>query len=119
MNEDKNVHFEEYDEPFLQSRSSINSNNMSWALSFADIVTVLLCFFIIFYIIEKKHKQKIDYDLSKIAIQDYSVNSATTEMKQFIETVSRLPNVTVENKNNFLEVHFPPEAFYESGSVKL
>lgn len=41
-------------------------DNTSWLFSYSDIVTLLLCFFIIFYVLEKKlDKKNVEYQLGE------------------------------------------------------
>lgn len=99
-------------------RKRKKSSGDEWVLSFADVVTVLLCFFIIFYVAEKQLVKK-GFGISKGATQEYKTKMSTPQVQTLIETFKTLPNVTVVNTDKFLEVHFPPEAFFTKGSTKL
>jgi chemotaxis protein MotB len=113
------LHFQEeiqLKEPRKRSRKSKSGD--SWVMSFADVVTVLMCFFIIFYMIEKQ-LDKSGFGPSSGAVQAYKAKMENPEVLSLIETMSLLPKVTVENKGQFLEVHFPPEMFFASGDTRL
>lgn len=90
-----------------------------WVTSFADVVTVLLIFFIIFYMIEKQHDRNYGFGPNSGSVQEYKTKMNTPEVLSLIETLNKLPQVTVNNRSQFLEVHFPPEMFFGSGQTKL
>lgn len=91
----------------------------SWMTSFADVVTVLLCFFIIFYMIEKQFDKNYGFGPNSGTVQQYKAKMSKPEVLSLIETFKQLPQVTVANKSQFLEVHFPPEMFFASGETNL
>ncbi|MBT4790282.1 MAG: OmpA family protein [Halobacteriovoraceae bacterium] len=90
-----------------------------WVMSFADIVTVLLCFFIIFYMLEKQYDHNYGFGPSAGTVQEYKAKMQQPEILSLIETFHQLPKAVVKNKAQFIEVHFPPEMFFESGKTKL
>lgn len=95
------------------------SGGDSWVMSFADVVTVLLCFFIIFYMIEKQYKKQVGFGSADGSVQAFSAKMATPEVLSLIETMKSLPQAVIINKAQFMEVHFPPEMFFASGETKL
>lgn len=107
------------DDDFDNERKSRRKNSGDeWILSFADVVTVLLCFFIIFYVVEKQLEKK-GFGFSKGETQEYKTKMSTPEVQSLIETFKSLPDVIVLNTDKFLEVHFPPEMFFAIGSTSL
>ena len=101
-------------------RRGRNKNSSdSWITSFADVVTVLLCFFIIFYMVEKQYKKSYGFGPSAGTMKEYKTKMSTPDVLSFIETLAIVPNITVINKDQFVEVHFPAEMFFESGETKL
>ncbi len=96
-----------------------NKSSDGWVMSFADVVTVLLCFFIIFYMVEKQYKKNTGFGPNSGTVQEFRAKMSTPEVLSLIESMELLPQVSVVNKSQFLEVHFPPEMFFKSGSTKL
>lgn len=103
--------------PTRKRRSS--SGGDGWVMSFADVVTVLLCFFIIFYMIEKQFDRNYGFGPNSGTVQAYKAKMQAPEVLSLIETMDHLPQVIVQNKEQFLELHFPPEMFFASGKTTL
>lgn len=99
--------------------SRTRSNSDGWVVSYADVVTVLLCFFIIFYIVEKQYDRVEGFGPLSGTVQEYKTKMKSQQVLSLIETIEEIPNVTLVNRDQFLEVHFPPEMFFESGKTKL
>lgn len=109
---------EDFRNPPPKKRVRKNTGD-SWMTSFADVVTVLLCFFIIFYMIEKQYDRNYGFGPNSGTVQQYKAKMNSPKVLALIETFEKLPQVTVANKSQFLEVHFPPEMFFASGETTL
>ena len=112
----RELHFFEDDSPTLYKKQP--SSNTGWAMSFADIVTVLLCFFIVFYMIEKKISKEIGFGNKDGAIISYSQNFESLEISSLIETVEKQNLASVYKTDKFIELRFAPSTFFASGGVK-
>jgi chemotaxis protein MotB len=91
----------------------------AWVVSFADVVTVLLCFFIIFYMVEKQYEKTGRFGSSTGTIMEYKTAMEQPKIQSLIESSKALSDVKVVETNQFLEVQFPAEKFFEKGSTKL
>lgn len=90
-----------------------------WVLSFADVVTVLLCFFILFYMIEKQFEKEYGFGTENGRVQDFPTALDTPEFQKLLLSMEKNPDVTIVKTETFLEIHFPPEIFFASGSTRL
>ena len=106
-------------EELTQKKSRKKTGGNEWVMSFADVVTVLLCFFIIFYMIEKQFAKTTGFGVSSGTVQEYKTKMSTPEVLALIETIKVMPQVKMINTDQFLEVHFPPEMFFKSGRTEL
>ncbi|MFT6631000.1 MAG: chemotaxis protein MotB [Bacteriovoracaceae bacterium] len=113
------LHFQEEIQINPSRKRSRKSSGDGWVMSFADVVTVLLCFFIIFYMLEKQLDKSVGFGPNIGTVQAYKAKMEAPEVLSLIETMKLLPEVSVINKEQFLEVHFPPEMFFASGETKL
>lgn len=94
-------------------------NSDAWVMSFADVVTVLLCFFIIFYMIEKQYKKRVGFGHKDGSVQEYQTKLISPEITKLISTFEQLGNIETHKTDEFLEIHFKPESFFEKGRVEI
>ncbi|MCT4640886.1 MAG: OmpA family protein [Bacteriovoracaceae bacterium] len=111
-------HFEDELELEEDEKSTSNGED-AWVTSFADVVTVLLCFFIVFYIMEKQLRKTRGFGNLSGTVQAYQGKATTQEVKTLVETVRSLPDVKLVNTDAFLEIHFPPASFFNKGKTKI
>jgi chemotaxis protein MotB len=117
MKEIKMNFFEEDDLNSDRSRKKESSDG--WVMSFADVVTVLLCFFIVFYMIEKQVKRNKGFGPMKGTVQEFKGKATTPQILTLLDTVRSLPDVEIIGTDQFLEIHFPPASFFKVGSTKI
>jgi chemotaxis protein MotB len=103
------------------SRKKTDTN--SWALSYGDIVTVLLCFFIIFYALEKQIEKKIVIE-NKIALLSNQVveHKATGLDAQFnyaIESLEKIDGLEIKKTSDFVDINFRKTVFFNKGKSSL
>jgi chemotaxis protein MotB len=117
-----------------RSRKHINSEG-SWAISYVDLLTLLLCLFIIFYSAEKfkgknpQTQSSIIKLASKFTGSEKAVQGETpkpanaAKQAEFLDSIeSAMANrfkIESVKKDGLLEVNFKDISFFRSGSVSL
>ena len=105
----------------------------SWAVSYGDMVTLLLTFFIIFFTTDPKQgtKQRVELKVSLIeALKNKSSNGAESGNREDInignnkeEGIDRKIlkdwNGVAHEKGNHVIIEFPYTSFFSSGKVEL
>jgi chemotaxis protein MotB len=96
---------------------SRKTDTTSWAISYGDMVTTLLCFFIIFYSLEKSFEHR------KKSLQNKMVEQKTEIVKNkfdhAIEMLSEIPGVEVMKTSSFVDINFSKIVFFEKGKADL
>jgi len=104
-----------------------------WLLSYSDVVTAMLCFFIIFYSIEKKVGSMNDQKKDQIILHDQvEMKSLPTELdtvfhsieEKLESTIFNNPlidenNITIEKGQNRFDIIFNGKVFFNQGSVQV
>lgn len=98
--------------------------NDTWMLSYADIVTVLLCFFIIFYSIEKQIEKKIENEIKGYSdqsgiLREHKEAGIDTKYNYAIEVLSDLKDVNVIRSSSFVDIYFGDVVFFKKGKFQL
>ena len=96
----------------------------NWTLSYGDMVTALLCFFIIFYIFEKQlEKTKIEKfrGLSTLEgnLKEHVSPQIDLDYKYVVEALDGLPDIRVEKSSSFVDILFKKTQFFKRGDFKL
>jgi chemotaxis protein MotB len=96
----------------------------SWALSYSDIVTTLLCFFIIFYALEKQHEKKTLNPLKGYApiegvLREHESSKVDTDYHFAIEELKKIPEIQVVKTSEFVDIFFGKIVFFNRGSEEL
>jgi flagellar motor protein MotB len=113
------------DEDIIQYRKSKpKSHTNSWALSYGDVVTTLLCFFIIFYALEKRieknqSNQVKGYGQSEGILKEHKVDGIDVEFDYAIETLKAIPGIQFYKTSQFVDLDFKQTAFFKSGETEL
>lgn len=92
----------------IKKRSGSKKGHV-WAISYSDMVTALLCFFIIFYSLEKQIEKKTGA----------SSGTSIDRGPAMLGGLSGVEGVKTELKGNFLEIDFPSDVFFNVGDVEL
>src|SRR5580658_8595786 len=94
----------------------------SWLMSYADMITLLLCFFIIFVSVSEPKKEKLDAVTKGMSDKFGSVNLATPlqglykSLQSVIEKQQMLQDVAVDHSQSALAIELSAPAFYQPGS---
>lgn len=122
---------------FMNRRTKFPEEKDTWLISFSDIITMLLCFFMLFYSSQKKTgkndfenlvaqlKEKFGINVTK----DGKIESSTAEtieqrygLKDLYSSLAMLDDsksTKVLNFNNYISIEFPEGDMFASGSEKL
>ena len=96
----------------------------SWALSYGDMVTALLCFFIIFYAVEKSVAKKEanaikGYAQAEGILQEHKSSQLDTDYKYAVESLEKIPGIEVMKTSSFVDIFFKRTVFFDKGDVEL
>ncbi len=97
----------------------------SWSMSYGDMVTALLCFFIIFYAIEKQIEKR---NVSAIQgygpveegiLSEHTDSKIDTEYDYMIERLEQIENIQIFKTSSFVDIYFQKVVFFEKGSYEV
>ena len=97
-----------------RSREEVDSHG-SWAISYGDMITVLLSFFILFFSADFKEVRERSMDdslVESIELLEESIPKDTIEVKNLDEMM----NIKQINKDNYL-IYFKGISFFNSGEI--
>ena len=98
-------------------------DSSSWALSYGDMVTALLCFFIIFYAMEKQFEKARNpvkgYAKTEGILQEHKSSQLDTEFTYAIEALEKIPGIEVLRTSAFVDIIFKQIVFFDTGKVVL
>ncbi len=98
-------------------------NSHNWSLSYGDMVTTLLCFFIIFYAIEKQYEKKVNaikgYGSSDGILTEHKSVDIDTEFEFAIESLQNLPGIQLKRTSSFVDIYFNKTIFFDFGSTQI
>jgi chemotaxis protein MotB len=95
-----------------------------WALSYGDMVTALLCFFIIFYAIEKQFEKRAanpvkGYSTTEGILTEHKSSGIDTDYQYAIESLGEIPGIHIKKTSGFVDIYFNSTIFFEVGKTKL
>ncbi len=95
----------------------------SWALSYGDIVTVLLCFFIIFYALEKQIEKKvfIQKNISLLGDQavEHKASGIDAQFNYALESLEKIEGLEIKKTSDFVDINFRKTIFFNKGKSSL
>lgn len=97
----------------------------SWLMSYADMITLLMCFFIIFVSVSEPKNDKFTEITGGIANKFGSVDLATPfngvaqSIEAVVESHQILRDVSVEKRERSIEMELSNSAFFEKDSLEL
>lgn len=96
----------------------------TWALTYGDMVTALLCFFIIFYAIEKQFEKRQanpvkGYALTEGILQEHKSSQLDTDYEYAIEALEKIPEIEIMKTSSFVDISFKKIVFFERGKIEL
>ena len=100
------------------------SDTSSWSLSYGDMVTALLCFFIIFYALEKQiEKNKAvpskNPAINNTKVEEHKAEGLDTQYDYAIESLEKIPGIYVSKTSKFVDIKFRKTIFFKKGQTKL
>jgi chemotaxis protein MotB len=101
----------------IQKTKVKKTGQHAWAISYGDMVTVLLCFFIIFYAIEKQMVKKGIAD--ELNLSPHSSSDVATQLDYAVATLGDIPGVQVTKTSAFVDINFKKIIFFGKGEYKL
>ena len=94
----------------------------SWAISYGDMITVLLAFFVMFFSVDFKDEEKelINSSLIESLASREVINKASFSKKKLVEGIDVDSSLQVKqiDKDNIL-VFFKGKSFFKSGKTKI
>lgn len=112
------------------------SETNSWLLSFSDIITMLLCFFMLFYAAEKKDStnnfnEVVKFIQTELGLKGFSQNDMKDVKKMIenrfgsdrgfisdLETLNQKGVREVLNYSHYVSIEFPVGNLFDAGSIK-
>lgn len=115
----------------------------SWLQSYSDIITLLLCFFILFYYLEKSKDKKetvekasslelaMDHLKKELGLRELSIKDLKDVKKMIqnrygekelvlsLESLDKIEGTEVLNYNHFVSLEFPKGDMFNKGAVTL
>jgi chemotaxis protein MotB len=97
----------------------------SWLMSYADMITLLMCFFIIFVSVSEPKKERISALASgmggKFGTVDLSTpfNGVMRALKGVVETNQAFDDLAVESNDRFVFVELASDSFFTADSAEL
>jgi chemotaxis protein MotB len=97
----------------------------SWLMSYADMITLLLCFFIIFVSVSEPKKDKITEIAEGMSGKFGAVNyetpllGAIRSLKTEIEVKKLYKDVAIETRPNGLSVELATQSFFKDGGADI
>lgn len=97
----------------------------SWLMSYADMITLLLCFFIIFVSVSEPKKEKLSAITEGMAGKFGTVDLATPfqgvfrSMQEVVETHQILKDVAIEKSEKSLVMELSSLSFYKQKSAEF
>lgn len=112
------------EEVFSLKRREKKKAGDTWMLSYSDIVTVLLCFFIIFYSLEKNIAKKTTnkikgYSDQEGILSDHKDAEVDTHLDYAIESLSGIKGIKVVQSSSFVDIYFKEISFFNRSSHKV
>jgi chemotaxis protein MotB len=95
----------------------------SWLMSYADMITLLLGFFIIFVSVSEPKKEKLNAIKDGVSGQFGSVNLSTpfqgvfSSLQALVEEKNVLKDVAIERSDRTIEVELSAISFFQEGSA--
>jgi len=110
----------------LPPRKHVQEDNVdSWLMSYADMITLLLCFFIIFVAISEPKKDKLSAVAEGLAQKFGVVDLATPfqgilhSLQAIAETHKVLRDVAVEKTPTSIDMELASDKFYKTDSAEF
>ncbi len=104
----------------LSNRRGAAKKSASWAISYSDMVTALLCFFIIFYSLEKQIEKK---DQDSVTQKDRDIASVDpkplSKAQKALDLLKLSEGILSRVDGNILELEFASESFFDKGATGL
>jgi chemotaxis protein MotB len=120
----------------IDQKLKFSEEKEAWLISYSDVITMLLCFFMIFYSAEKKNK-KTEFDLiitsikNKFGISNLSEKDlgdvkkllenrfGSKEIVADLEKMQLGGKTEILNYNHFVAIEFPEGNLFDAGSPNL
>jgi flagellar motor protein MotB len=102
---------------FHPNKKKRRSDVSSWSLSYGDMVTTLLCFFIIFYAIEKRFE--VQKKASDLLVVEHKTQEIKTDFDYAMDLLSQIPGIEVMKTSSFVDISFNKVVFFKSGEANL
>ncbi len=111
--------------PPRREKHNAEEGTDSWLMSYADMITLLMCFFIIFVSVSEPKKDKFSSLTQGIASQFGAVDLSTPfhgmlrEMNGAVERHNLLKHAAVQGSDKGVELEISAGKFFQKGSVEL
>lgn len=97
----------------------------SWLMSYADLITLLMCFFIIFVSVSEPRKERISMLSSGMGGKFGTVDVATPfdgvirSLQGVVETNKSFRDITIEHNDKSIEMEMASNVFFQPFSAEL
>lgn len=103
----------------------------SWAISYGDMVTLLMCFFILFFSVDQKREHEVSLQAALLQIfspQEHAaestpsyptINVGTKDEKGMSDEILEQWHGVAHKVGNKILVEFPDVSFFASGKIEL
>ena len=95
-----------------------NVQTRTWQMSFNDLLTVLLTFFILMISVSNIHIEKVQV-LSSSAVETFGSTADSDIHAELVKSLSDLQGIRVHPISGGISVVFPESLLYESGSAVI
>ena len=112
-----------------------DESSLGWITSYSDLVTLLLCFFILFFAIYAKKKiedvrqeaktlaeRKMNEKLQKIktiALDDKLSDTQFVDIKDIYSKITKIPGIKTKQARDYFLITFAKGNFFDSGETQL
>jgi chemotaxis protein MotB len=96
-----------------------------WLITYADLITLLLCFFILLFAsanVDQNVWDRVKASYSS-KVKNKTISTPLSEIKHQLDSMLmkevKDKNLEIENKDNAINMRFLSNSFYNSGDAKL
>jgi len=112
------------DSDFVQLEINRTEQSSAWLTSYADITTLLLCFFILFFNLDSVSDFQVIADSFQGEVSESKVSTGSGDIpaidqQSVIDALKSLNNVVINKEQQQLHIDFENNHFFASGSYHL
>lgn len=111
--------------PFSHRKAAAEENTDSWLMSYADMITLLMCFFIIFVSVSEPKRDRLAAVTEGIQGKFSRVELSTPYLGTFralqgvVEKNQMFLDTVVEKTDRGLEIEFASQSYFQPGTAEI